>query len=142
MFTHETSLRSASTNPRTSQRALLVASELARLIPEGVLHNVMPIFTFMGASDFQRDDAYSFGVVEKVSTPTPTISAVAHAGDRGETGETLISVTQTVERIVPVMTRSLKDKSADELGLYKESAGFLGIFTDMVGRLPKHRTLP
>lgn len=51
-------------------------------------------------------------------------------------------MTQTVERIVPVMTSSLKDKSADELGLYKESAGFLGIFTDMVGRLPKHRTLP
>lgn len=59
--------RIASTNPRTSQRALLVASELARLIPDAVLHNVMPIFTFMGASDFQRDDAYSFGVVEKVS---------------------------------------------------------------------------
>jgi U3 small nucleolar RNA-associated protein 10 len=56
----------ASSNPRTSQRALLVASELARLIPEAVLHNVMPIFTFMGASDLQRDDAYSFGVVEKV----------------------------------------------------------------------------
>jgi len=44
-----------------------VASELARLIPDAVLHNIMPIFTFMGASDFQRDDAYSFGVVEKVS---------------------------------------------------------------------------
>lgn len=57
----------ASTNPRTTQRALLVASELARLIPDAVLHNAMPIFTFMGASDFQRDDAYSFGVVEKVS---------------------------------------------------------------------------
>ena len=56
----------ASTNPRTSQRALLVASELARLIPDAVLHNIMPIFTFMSASDLQRDDAYSFGVVEKV----------------------------------------------------------------------------
>lgn len=56
----------ASANPRTSQRALLVASELTRLMPEAVLHNVMPIFTFMGASDFQRDAAYSFGVVEKV----------------------------------------------------------------------------
>lgn len=56
----------ASTNPRTSQRALLVTSELARLIPDAVLHNIMPIFTFMGANDFQRDDAYSFGIVEKV----------------------------------------------------------------------------
>jgi len=57
----------ASNNPRTAQRALLVAGELARLVPEGVLHNVMPIFTFMGSSELQRDDAYSFGVVEKVS---------------------------------------------------------------------------
>jgi hypothetical protein len=37
------------------------------LIPDAVLHNIMPIFTFMSASDLQRDDAYSFGVVEKVS---------------------------------------------------------------------------
>ncbi|WWC92888.1 uncharacterized protein L201_007850 [Kwoniella dendrophila CBS 6074] len=103
----------ASTNPRTSQRALLVASELARLIREAVLHNVMPIFTFMGASDFQRDDAYSFGVVEK-----------------------------TVSRIVPVMTKSLKEKAETTLDLYNESLTFLSIFTDMAGRLPKHRILP
>ncbi|TYJ57970.1 U3 small nucleolar RNA-associated protein 10 [Cryptococcus floricola] len=103
----------ASTNPRTSQRALLVASELARLIPEAVLHNVMPIFTFMGASDFQRDDAYTFGVVEK-----------------------------TVSRIVPVMTASLKEKAQTSLELYTESLTFLSIFTDMAGRLPRHRTLP
>lgn len=103
----------ASSNPRTAQRALLVASELARLIPDTVLHNVMPIFTFMGSSDLQRDDAFSFGVVEK-----------------------------TVERIVPVMAASLKDKAETKLDLYSESRTFLSIFTDMAARLPKHRTLP
>jgi U3 small nucleolar RNA-associated protein 10 len=103
----------ASSNPRTSQRALLVASELARLIPDAVLHNVMPIFTFMGSSDLQRDDEFSFGVVEK-----------------------------TVECIVPVMAASLKDKVATELELYTEAKTFLSIFTDMASRLPKHRTLP
>lgn len=103
----------ASTNPRTSQRALLVASELARLIPDAVLHNIMPIFTFMSASDLQRDDAYSFGVVEK-----------------------------TVSRIVPVMTQSLKDKAETKLDLYNDSLTFISIFTDMAGRLPRHRTMP
>ncbi|TXT12979.1 hypothetical protein VHUM_01380 [Vanrija humicola] len=103
----------ASSNPRTAQRALLVASELARLIPDTVLHNVMPIFTFMGSSDLQRDDEFSFGVVEK-----------------------------TVERIVPVMAASLKDKAESKLDLYTESRTFLSIFTDMAARLPKHRTLP
>ncbi|OCF41969.1 hypothetical protein I317_04161 [Kwoniella heveanensis CBS 569] len=103
----------ASSNPRTSQRALLVASELARLIPEAVLHNIMPIFTFMGASDFQRDDAYSFGVVEK-----------------------------TISRIVPVMAQSLVTPGKPYLDIYNESLTFLSIFTDMATRLPKHRTLP
>lgn len=103
----------ASSNPRTSQRALLVASELARLIPDSVLHNVMPIFTFLGGSDLQRDDAFSFNAVEK-----------------------------TVERIVPVMAASLKDKATSRLDLYTQSHAFLSIFTDMAGRLPRHRTLP
>lgn len=39
---------------------------LARLSPEAVLHNVMPVFTFMGSNVFHRDDAYSFRVVQKV----------------------------------------------------------------------------
>lgn len=89
----------------------------------------MPIFTFMGASDFQRDDAYSFGVVEK-----------------------------TVSRLVPVMARSLQDSDDSTLDLFKSeytylqrrfanatcagSKTFLGIFTDMASRLPRHRTLP
>jgi len=94
----------ASGNPRTAQRALLVAGELARLVPEAVLHNIMPIFTFMGSSDLQRDDAYSFGVVEKVEWSYLTV-------DEAER--------QTVERIVPVMTRSLRAKSTSKLELYQ-----------------------
>lgn len=81
-------IRSTS-NPRTSQRALLVAAELARLIPDAVLHNVMPIFTFMGAADFQRDDAYSFGVVER-----------------------------TVKGIVPVLVGKLRETAAPGLELW------------------------
>lgn len=75
-------LSTASTNPRTSQRALLVASELARLIPDAVLHNIMPIFTFMSVSDLQRDDAYSFGVVEKVRKTSMFLSALLIDLDR------------------------------------------------------------
>lgn len=46
---------------------------LARLAPEAVLRNVMPVFTFMGANVFHRDDAYSFRVVQKVSYRTPRV---------------------------------------------------------------------
>lgn len=34
-------------------------------LQEKVLHNIMPIFTFMGASIMRLDDAYSFRVIDK-----------------------------------------------------------------------------
>lgn len=41
-------------------------ANLARLTPNSVLHNIMPIFTFMGSNVFHRDDSYSFKVVQNV----------------------------------------------------------------------------
>ena len=58
---------SASENPQTFNQALLLVATLARLTPETVLRNVMPVFTFMGSNVFHRDDAYSFRVVQKVT---------------------------------------------------------------------------
>jgi U3 small nucleolar RNA-associated protein 10 len=42
----------------------------------------MPIFTFMSASDLQRDDAYSFGVVEKVRPNSGISMPYADHSDR------------------------------------------------------------
>lgn len=99
------------TNPRTAQEALLFTAALARHSPDTVLHYVMPIFTYMGSSDFQRDDAYTFGVVEK-----------------------------TIESIVPVLVRSIRDRSKSTLDMLLLAKPMLSIFTDMAKRLPKHRT--
>ena len=55
-----------SDNPQTFNQALLLISSLARLAPEVVIRNVMPIFTFMGSSVLHRDDEYSSKVVQKV----------------------------------------------------------------------------
>jgi len=41
-------------------------ASLARLAPDSVLRNVMPVFTFMGSNVFHRDDTYSFRVVQQV----------------------------------------------------------------------------
>ncbi|KAJ7146113.1 hypothetical protein C8R44DRAFT_600928 [Mycena epipterygia] len=49
-------------NPQTFNQALLLMATLARLSPDSVLHNVMPVFTFMGSNVFHRDDSYSFKV--------------------------------------------------------------------------------
>jgi U3 small nucleolar RNA-associated protein 10 len=56
----------AADNPQTFHQALLLMAKLARLAPDSVLHNVMPIFTFMGYNVFHRDDSYSFRVIQKV----------------------------------------------------------------------------
>lgn len=101
------------TNPRTAQKALLFTSALARHSPDSVLHYVMPIFTYMGSSDFQRDDAYTFSVVEK-----------------------------TIQSIVPVIINSIRQRSDSSVELYIATKPLLSIFTDMAKRLPKHRTHP
>lgn len=41
------------------------ASRLLFVLQEKVLHNIMPIFTFMGANIMRLDDAYSFRVIDK-----------------------------------------------------------------------------
>jgi len=53
-------------NPQTFHQALLLIANLARLAPDSVLYNVMPVFTFMGSNIFHRDDNYSFKVVRQV----------------------------------------------------------------------------
>lgn len=42
-----------------------------------MLHNVMPIFTFMGASVVRKDDSYSFEVITKtLDTVIPALIQV------------------------------------------------------------------
>ncbi|EKM74924.1 hypothetical protein AGABI1DRAFT_123475 [Agaricus bisporus var. burnettii JB137-S8] len=97
-------------NPQTFNQALLLMASLARLAPESVLHNVMPVFTFMGSNVFHRDDTYSFSVVQK-----------------------------TIDGIVPVMALSLKNANADSLSLYIASRDFIRVFTDAANHIPRHR---
>ncbi|KAK2465147.1 hypothetical protein APHAL10511_002839 [Amanita phalloides] len=100
----------ASDNPQTFHQALLLISKLSRLAPESVLHNVMPVFTFMGSNVFHRDDTYSFKVVQ-----------------------------QTIESIVPVMVSSLKQSHANKLDLHIASRDFLRVFSDASNHIPRHR---
>ncbi|KAJ7054756.1 hypothetical protein C8F01DRAFT_1162846 [Mycena amicta] len=97
-------------NPQTFNQALLLMATLARLAPDSVLRNVMPVFTFMGSNVFHRDDSYSFQVVQK-----------------------------TVDSIVPVMVSSLKRSHSARLDLYIASRDFLRVFTDASNHVPRHR---
>ncbi|KAF9238673.1 hypothetical protein BU15DRAFT_88298 [Melanogaster broomeanus] len=97
-------------NPQTFNEALLLMANLARLTPDSVLHNIMPIFTFMGSNVFHRDDSYSFRVVQN-----------------------------TIDSIVPVMASSLETKHSSGLDLYIAARDFLRIFTDASNHIPRHR---
>ncbi|KAJ6578862.1 hypothetical protein DFH09DRAFT_980162 [Mycena vulgaris] len=98
-------------NPQTFNQALLLMATLARLSsPDSVLHNVMPVFTFMGSNVFHRDDSYSFKVVQR-----------------------------TVDSIVPIMVSSLKSAHSAQLDLYIASRDFLRVFTEAANHIPRHR---
>ncbi|KAF4568223.1 snoRNA-binding rRNA-processing protein utp10 [Pleurotus pulmonarius] len=97
-------------NPQTFHQALLLIANLTRLAPDAVLHNVMPVFTFMGSNVFHRDDAYSFRVVKK-----------------------------TIDSIVPVMVSSLTKIHNGGINLYISARDFLQVFSDAASHIPRHR---
>ncbi|KAI0712775.1 armadillo-type protein [Cerioporus squamosus] len=100
----------ASENPQTFHQACLLLASLARVAPDAVLHNVMPIFTFMGSNVFHRDDTYSFRVVQK-----------------------------TIDSIVPAMVSALKEAHGSGTDLHHASREFLRVFTNAAKHVPRHR---
>ncbi|XP_057682312.1 HEAT repeat-containing protein 1 isoform X2 [Corythoichthys intestinalis] len=70
--------------PQTHHHALLLLGTVANIFPEKVLHNIMPIFTFMGANIMRLDDAYSFRVIDKtVQMIIPALIKAHSQSDRG-----------------------------------------------------------
>ncbi|XP_077406288.1 HEAT repeat-containing protein 1 isoform X2 [Vanacampus margaritifer] len=86
--------------PQTHHHALLLLGAVANIFPEKVLHNIMPIFTFMGANIMRLDDSYSFRVIDK--TVQMVIPALIQAS-----GQSDGSVDAVVLRIVHVFADAL-----------------------------------
>ncbi|KAM6951021.1 HEAT repeat-containing protein 1 [Aplochiton taeniatus] len=98
--------------PQTHHHALLLLATVAGIFPEKVLHNIMPIFTFMGANIMRLDDAYSFQVINKtVRTVIPALIK-AHEG---------IEASSHVEAVVIKIVH---------------------VFADALPHVPEHRRLP
>ncbi|KAM0786108.1 hypothetical protein ACM66B_006918 [Microbotryomycetes sp. NB124-2] len=103
-------LMRTSQNPQICQQALLLLAKLGPIVPDQLVHNVMPIFTFMGANVLQRDDAYSMRVVES-----------------------------TLENIVPALVKSTKRTSTNRAALVSDLKELLNIFADAANHMPRHR---
>ncbi|XP_042312567.1 HEAT repeat-containing protein 1 [Sceloporus undulatus] len=73
--------------PQTHHHALLLLGTAAGMFPGKVLHNIMPIFTFMGANVMRLDDIYSFQVINKtVKMVIPALIQVRHFKLKTEIG--------------------------------------------------------
>ncbi|KAJ2860009.1 snoRNA-binding rRNA-processing protein utp10 [Coemansia aciculifera] len=73
-----------SARPQTHNQTLLLLAGVAAMHPRVVLHNVMAIFTFMGANAVRQDDDYSFHVIqqtlERVVPPVVRDGGAENAG--------------------------------------------------------------
>ncbi|KAK3090239.1 hypothetical protein FSP39_010297 [Pinctada imbricata] len=91
-----------SENPQTHHHALLVLTMAAKIYPEKLLHNIMSVFTFMGANMLRQDDAYSFHIINRIlETVVPALVTVCEQRTkvpRGSTGSSEDVIT-TVLRV-------------------------------------------
>ncbi|XP_048843510.1 HEAT repeat-containing protein 1 isoform X2 [Brienomyrus brachyistius] len=100
--------------PQTHHQALLLLGVVAEIFPEKVLHNIMSIFTFMGANLMRLDDAYSFQVINK------TVQTVIPALIKAQEGGASASAAQVELVVVRVMH----------------------VFVDALPHVPEHRRQP
>jgi hypothetical protein len=101
-----------STNPQTHNSALLLLATISQHSPEQVLHNIMPLFTFMGTNVTRKDDNYSFYVIE-----------------------------QALSTIMPVLIQSYLEKSDNAQQSFLEAKPIIAIFINALLHIPAHRRL-
>lgn len=99
-------------NPQTHNQALLLMAAIASSYPEKVLHNIMPVFTFMGANVLRQDDNYSFHVIQ-----------------------------QTLEKIIPPLVVAHRRQSDETKSLVFQVRPIIKVFVDALFHIPKHRRL-
>ncbi|KAF9921975.1 HEAT repeat-containing protein 1 [Linnemannia zychae] len=102
----------ATGNPQTHNQALLLMAAIASICPDKVLHNIMPVFTFMGANVLRQDDNYSFHVIQ-----------------------------QTLEKIIPPMVAAHRRQSEADQSLEFQVRPIIKVFVDALFHIPKHRRL-
>uniref|UniRef100_A0A8C5R581 HEAT repeat-containing protein 1 n=1 Tax=Leptobrachium leishanense TaxID=445787 RepID=A0A8C5R581_9ANUR len=100
--------------PQTHHQALLLLGTAAGIFPDKVLHNIMPIFTFMGAHVMRLDDTYSFQVISK-----------------------------TVQTVIPALIKAGEETSEEASDDLEQVVGnIIHVFVDALPHVPEHRRLP
>ncbi|XP_029449670.1 HEAT repeat-containing protein 1 [Rhinatrema bivittatum] len=100
--------------PQTHHHALMLLGSAATIFPDKVLHNIMPIFTFMGANIMRLDDTYSFRVISR-----------------------------TVQTVIPALIQADNGISAGNTNYVDGVVGkIIHVFVDALPHVPEHRRVP
>eukprot|EP00127_Corallochytrium_limacisporum_P001561 Clim_evm14s66 gene=Clim_evmTU14s66 len=114
-----------SRNPATQHQALNVLNTMARLQPHRVVHEVMPIFTFMSTSTIRHDDNYTFKLIK--DTICSIIPAIMSGGESSAEENTERAVKQLHFDIIKVFVDAWKHIPAHRRhDLYSEVVATMG----------------
>ncbi|KAI4248891.1 MAG: hypothetical protein L6R40_000903 [Gallowayella cf. fulva] len=109
-----------SSNPQVQQSALLVVSVLASILPDLIIHSVMPIFTFMNSSIMKRTDDYSAHVVmQTMDSVVPRVMESLrkrHKDSLAGVSELLLSFAAAFEHVPPPRRLGLFQSLMDMIG--------------------------
>ncbi|KAL8680496.1 MAG: hypothetical protein Q9186_003339 [Xanthomendoza sp. 1 TL-2023] len=109
-----------SSNPQVQQTALLLVSVLASIVPDIIIHNVMPIFTYMSSSIMKRTDDYSAYVVKQImDSVVPRVMESLrrrHKDSLAGVSELLLSFAAAFEHIPPQRRLGLFQSLMDMIG--------------------------
>jgi U3 small nucleolar RNA-associated protein 10 len=124
-------------NTQVQQASLLLMSNLATLVPELIVHSVMPIFTFMGSNLLKQSDDYTAHVIDTTieSVIPPLISAFQKdkRGPLAGVSELLLSFVAAFDHI-PVHRRlSLFSALVDRIGAEDFLYALLVVLVDRFG---------
>ncbi|KAL2306281.1 hypothetical protein Nmel_004197 [Mimus melanotis] len=143
--------------PQTHHHALLLLGAVAGMFPDKVLHNIMPIFTFMGANVLRLDDTYTFQVINKtvqmvipaliqdkvLHNIMPIFTFMGANVLRLDDTYTFQVINKTVQMVIPALIQAEdSDLSESSGGVEEVVIKIIRVFVDALPHVPEHRRLP
>ncbi|KAF2714920.1 U3 small nucleolar RNA-associated protein 10 [Pleomassaria siparia CBS 279.74] len=123
-----------STSPQVQNGALLLIASLASWVPELVLHNLMPIFTFIGSTLLRQKDDYSAHVIDQtISRVVPQLAAslrTKHKNFLTGVADLLLSFTAAYEHIPQHRRLKLFSELAQTLGPEDSVSAIIALLID------------
>ncbi|KAF2183654.1 hypothetical protein K469DRAFT_634795 [Zopfia rhizophila CBS 207.26] len=132
-----------STSPQVQNGTLLLIASLASWVPELVLHNLMPIFTFIGSTLLRQKDDYSAHVVDQtISRVVPQLAASLRTRNRNfltGVADLLLSFTAAFEHIPQHRRLKLFCQLAKTLGPEDSLFAVVALLIDRYSTSPSQR---